>query len=124
MSETPEFTYKIGDSEIRIKPTEENINLAIVIRSKEDVVLKKTDDGIVVGVKIPAYYGVSLALTSLIAYNKYRKKQRESRRKKSKEAIDLDELFGEVSTKKKEKKETSEEEESEEEESELISAME
>ena len=124
MSESPEFRYKIGDSEVRIKPTDEEIAFAIVMRSKEDVVIKKTDDGVVIGVKIPAYYGVSLALTSLIAYNKYRKKQRESRRKKSKEAIDLDELFSGVSTKKKEKKEKSEEEESEEEEEELISAME
>jgi len=124
MSESPEFRYKIGDSEVRIKTTDEEIAFAIIMRSKEDVVIKKTDDGVVIGVKIPAYYGVSLALTSLIAYNKYRKKQRESRRKKSKEAIDIDELFSGVSTKKKEKKEASEEEESEEEESELISAME
>ncbi|RKY29805.1 MAG: hypothetical protein DRP74_08180 [Candidatus Omnitrophota bacterium] len=121
-SKTPEFKFKVGENEVLMKPNEETIDLAIVIRNKEDVVLQKNEDGIIVGIRIPAFYGVTIALSSLIAYNKYRKKQREKKTSK-KQAIDIDELFKDVKTKKKKEEESKEEEESGEEES-FISAME
>jgi len=124
-SKPPEFRFKSGDNEIIMKPNEESINLAILIRDKEGVVMEKTEDGIVIGIKIPAYYGVTIALSSLIAYNKYRKKQKE--KKSSKKPVDIDELFEGVKTKKKKKeKESGSKEESEEEteEESFISAME
>ena len=124
-SKAPEFRFKSGDNEIIMKPNEESINLAILIRDKEGVVMEKTEDGIVIGIKIPAYYGVTIALSSLIAYNKYRKKQKEKKSGK-KQAIDIDELFEGVKARKKKEKESGSKEESEEEteEESFISAME
>ena len=101
MSEQKPFRFKIGDNEIAIKQSDNQFTLGIIIRSKENVKIKKSDEGIAIAIKVPMTYAPSISAQLLNIYNRYRRSLR-SKGKKEKVSVDeLADILGEEKTEKK-----------------------
>ena len=106
MSESKPYRIKVGDNEIVIKQSENQFTLGMIIRDKENVKIKKTDEGIAIAMKLSMSYALSLSANLLNMYNRYR---RSLRSKSKKEKVSVDELADifETESKTEKKKEES-----------------